>query len=327
MSADPAEAHLFHRRTFGFRTNKRSITGTMCLAESMTSSGECNGLLVIHRHPRESFANILGTGEWVGVAVRTLRIHINQTHLNRGKGMGEIALTTVPAVAQPISLDAPIDVFFRRPDVSTATTETERSATHGFDGDIASQNQQIGPADIPAIFLLDRPQQATRLVQIAIIGPAVQRRKTLRTRATATTTICGSVGAGSVPCHADEKRTIMPIIGWPPLLRVGHETMQILLQRLVIKRIERLGIVKIRIHRICLGRMLVQDVEIELVRPPIPCCGTASGCIRQSPMHYRASVFTIHDCLQFFWVVSTVSINTRTLTISTNLGRSSSSLK
>jgi hypothetical protein len=51
---------------------------------------------------------------------------------------------------------------------------------------VAGEDHQVGPGDLVAVFLLDRPQQAARLVEVAVVRPAVERRKALRApRATA----------------------------------------------------------------------------------------------------------------------------------------------
>src|SRR3546814_3471300 len=74
-------------------------------------------------------------------------------------------------------------------------------AAHALDRDIAGQDEQVGPADLVAIFLLDRPQQASRLVEISVVGPAVERRETLLPAVGAAATVGGAIGARGVPCH------------------------------------------------------------------------------------------------------------------------------
>jgi len=71
-----------------------------------------------------------------------------------------------------------------------------------------------------------------------------------------------------MPGHTDEKRTIMTVIGRPPVLRIGHQGVEIFLYRRVIELLKGLGIGKIRVHRIGHRGILMQDPEIELVRPP-----------------------------------------------------------
>src|SRR3546814_15650453 len=60
-------------------------------------------------------------------------------------------------------------------DILAAAAEAEHRAAHRFDRDITGEDEQVGPADLRPVFLLHRPQQAARLVEIAIVGPAVER--------------------------------------------------------------------------------------------------------------------------------------------------------
>src|SRR3546814_15759478 len=96
-----------------------------------------------------------------------------------------------------------------------------------------------------SIFLLDRPQQAARLVEISVVGPAVERRETLLPAVGAAAAVGGAIGARGVPRHADEEGTIMPIVGRPPGLAVGHQRLEVVLQRLIVELLERLGIIEI----------------------------------------------------------------------------------
>src|SRR3546814_12099972 len=63
------------------------------------------------------------------------------------------------------------------------------------------------------LFLLHRPQQAARLVEIAVVGPTVERGEALLPGIRAAATVGGTISARAVPRHADEERTIMPIVG------------------------------------------------------------------------------------------------------------------
>src|SRR3546814_6603577 len=100
------------------------------------------------------------------------------------------------------------------------------------------------------LFLLHRPQQAARLVEIAVVGPTVERGEALLPGIRAAATVGGTISARAVPRHADEERTIMPIVGRPPRLAVGHQRGQIILHRLIVERSERRGVIEILAHRI-----------------------------------------------------------------------------
>src|SRR3546814_10170765 len=95
------------------------------------------------------------------------------------------------------------------------------------------------------LFLLHRPQQAARLVEIAVVGPTVERGEALLPGIRAAATVGGTISARAVPRHADEERTIMPIVGRPPRLAVGHQRGQIILHRLIVERSERRGVIEI----------------------------------------------------------------------------------
>ena len=132
-----------------------------------------------------------------------------------------------------------------------------------------------------AVLLLDRPQQAPRLVEIAVVRPAVERGEALLAAVGAAAAVGGAIGARRVPGHADEERAVVAIIGRPPRLAVGHQRGQVALQRLIIERLERLGIIEVVAHRIGRAAALVEDVE----RQRLPAtsrgwCGRAASAPR-----------------------------------------------
>ena len=249
----------------------------MRLAEGMTAGGQGHGLVIVHGHAGKSLANIARRCERVGVAVRAFGVDIDQAHLHGAERVFKLAVAAVALIAQPFVLGAPVNVQFRFPHILAPAAKAKGLAAHGFIGAVASQDQQIGPGYLPAVFLLDRPQQQPRLVQVAVIGPTVERRETLRARARAAASVGDPIGAGAVPGHADKKRAVMPIIGRPPGFRVGHQVIQVLLQCLQVEALEGCRIIEVFRHRVGLGRMLVQDVQPELIRPPVPIAGAAAG--------------------------------------------------
>ena len=110
-----------------------------------------------------------------------------------------------------------------------------------------------------AVFLLDRPQQATRLVEIGVVRPAVERREALLARARAAAAVGDAIGARAVPGHADEEAAVVAEIGRPPVLRIGHHGMKILDDGVEVEALEFLGIIKIAVQRIGQGGVLVKD--------------------------------------------------------------------
>ena len=240
----------------------------MGLAEGVAAGDQRHGLLVIHRHAGEGLANVARRQHRVRIAIGSLGIDVDQAHLDGGQGLFELAFARVAAVAQPGALRAPIELF-GLPDVSTATGETEGLEAHGFERDIAGQDHQVGPGNGVAIFLLDRPDQASRLVQIGIVRPGIERGETLLAHAGATAAIGDAIGAGAVPRHADEQAAIMPEIGWPPVLAVGHQGAQVCLDGIQVQLLEFFGIVEIRAHRVGQRGICVQHLHIQRLGPPV----------------------------------------------------------
>ena len=155
------------------------------------------------------------------------------------------------------------------PDVGSATAESKHGAAHGLDGDLAGEDQQVRPTDGVAVLLFDRPKQASSLVEVTVVGPAVERSEALSSSAATATAVAGSVGTCCVPGHANEERPVMTVVGGPPVLAVRHQGVEILLEALVVEALEGFSVVKIRVHGVGLGVVLVEDVQVEVLGPPI----------------------------------------------------------
>ena len=93
IAAEPAKTHIFDIRTFWFGTNQRRITSAMSLAKGMATSHQRHGFFVIHRHPGKCFTHIMRTGQWIWIAIRAFRVHIDQAHLHSRQRMLQITLT------------------------------------------------------------------------------------------------------------------------------------------------------------------------------------------------------------------------------------------
>src|SRR5258708_24845849 len=155
MLALPAEALILKGTAFRLRADQRRIARAVGLAEAVAASNQRDGLLVVHRHAEESFADVLGRRDRVRVAVRPFRIDVDQAHLHGAERLRKLAFATVALVAEPRSLRTPVE-FFGFPDVFAATGETERLEAHRIDGNIAVENHQVGPRNFSAALLLDR---------------------------------------------------------------------------------------------------------------------------------------------------------------------------
>ena len=156
------------------------------------------------------------------------------------------------------------------PDIRAATAKTQGLETHGIHGHIACQNEQVSPRELAAIFLLDRPEQAARFIEVAVVRPTVERGKALRARARAASAIADAVGSGGMPCHAYEKGAVVAIVGGPPVLRISHQGGEVFHHGIQIEGFEFTGVIKIRRHRAGHIGLLMQDAQLELLGPP---CG------------------------------------------------------
>src|SRR4029079_3582062 len=77
----PPEALVLDGTAFGVGANQRRVASTMGLAEGVAARYQRNGLLVIHRHPEERFADVLGGRDRIRIAVRSRRIYLGEAHL------------------------------------------------------------------------------------------------------------------------------------------------------------------------------------------------------------------------------------------------------
>ena len=103
---------------------------------------------------------------------------------------------------------------------------------------VAGQDHQVGPENLRAILLLDRPEQATRLVEIGVVGPGVGRGETLLPRARAAATVRDAVGTSAMPGHADHQAAVVAEIGRPRRLRNRHQRVQVGDHRAEVERLK-----------------------------------------------------------------------------------------
>src|ERR1022692_15806 len=92
----------------------------------MSAGNERNGLLVIHRHARESLSDIPCRGNRIRLSIRPFRIHVNQTHLYGSERILKITIAAVALVRQPRALRPPENVLFGLPDILAPAAKTER---------------------------------------------------------------------------------------------------------------------------------------------------------------------------------------------------------
>ena len=108
------------------------------------------------------------------------------------------------------------------------------------------------------------------LSRLTLSGQLLSGAKRCCAGAGAAAAVADAVGAGAVPRHPDEERPVVAEVGRPPVLRVGHQRVEVLLQGLEVELLELLGVVELLAHGIGQGGVLVEDLEVQLVRPPVP---------------------------------------------------------
>ena len=265
----PAQALLDDVSTLRRRADVIRAGGAVRFSEGVAAGDQGHRFFVVHRHAAERLSNIPGRGERIGLAVGSLRIDVDQAHLDGGQRVFELPITAVAIVAEPLALRSPGNVLLRLPDVGTPAGKPECFEAHRLQRDVAGKHHQVGPGDLVAVLLLDRPEEPPRLVEVGVVGPAVERGKPLGAVARAPPAVADPVGARAVPCHPNEERTVVPVVGWPPGLRRGQEFPQVLLQGIQVERLKRRGVVEVAAHRTHAGGVLMQDLEVELIRPPV----------------------------------------------------------
>ena len=274
----PTETHGVNRATFGLGPDQARVAGTVGLAERVAAGDERNGLLVVHRHPGEGLADVVGRGSRVGHAAGSFRIHVDQAHGDvavRRVAQVERTVVDVTLVAEPRVLRPPEDLL-RFPDVVATEPEAERLEAHVLEGDVAGEHEQVGPGDLLAVLLLDRPQQAASLVEVGVVRPAVERGEALRAVAAAAAAVGDAVRPGLVPGHADEQRPVVPVVRRPPVLRGVHHLDDVALQRVEVEPLELRGVVEALTQRVARAASAGAAPRGRSGRATSPGCGEAS---------------------------------------------------
>ena len=210
--------------------------------------------------------------------------------MHGGERILKLAFAAVAFVPQPRPLGTPVELF-GLPDVLAPAAETEGLEAHRLEGDVAGEDHQVGPGDFPAVFLLDRPQQPACLVEVRVVRPAIERREALLAGAGAAAAVGDAVGACAVPRHANEQPAVVAEVGRPPILRVRHQGMEILDHGIQVEALEFLGVVERLAHRIGQAGVLVENLKVQLVRPPVPVASCAAP--RARPGTCPRSLFSV----------------------------------
>ena len=267
----PAETLELEGAALGFGTDAVVRARAVGLAEGVATDDQRGGLLVVHRHPAEGLADVYCRGHWIRFAFGALRVHVDQTHGRRADRGSRVPVRRSSACRCPARCPpAPEEDLLGLPDVLATEGEAEGRQTHVLDGAVSGEDQKVGPGNLPAVLLLDRPEQPARLVQAGVVGPAVQRGEALCAFAATAPAIGDAVGAGGVPAHPDEQPAVVAVVGGPPVLRVRHQLEHVLLERLDVELLELFGVIEVVAHRIGLRRVLFENRDVHLVWPPVP---------------------------------------------------------
>ena len=273
----PAHALLLDAGSGGFRTHALGrVMRTVCLAEGVATGNQRDGFFIVHGHAAEGVADVARGRQWVRLAVRALRVHVDKAHLHGAQRTLQLAVASVALVRQELAFRAPVH-FIGLPVVCTAAGEAEGLEAHGFERHVAGEHHQVAPGECAAILLLDGPHEATRLVEVGVVRPAVQRLEAQLPAIGTTTAVERAVGAGAVPRHADEERAIVAVVRRPPRLRRGQHLADVRLHGVQVQLAELGGVVELGAVGIRLHRVLAQRTQVQQAGPPVPVLhGTAA---------------------------------------------------
>ncbi len=299
----PAQALFLDVRPFRSGAQMGGAAIAMRLANRVATGSERNRLFVVHRHAGEGDAHVAGGLERVGLAIDAFGIHVDQAHHHGGERVFQVAFTGIAASrtaagGEPFLFRAPVGVLLGMPDVFATESEAEGLQAHRFIGQGAGEENQVGPRNPVAVLLLDRPEQATRLVEVGVVGPRVQGREADVAGVAAAAAVGRAVGTGGMPRQPDHQTAVMAPIGRPPILTVGHQRLDVPLQRRDVELPELLAIVEARTQRGGLRVVLVEDVEIEGLGPPVHVGHIDRGC---TTVHDGTFVFITHDVFSPYW--------------------------
>ena len=81
--------------------------------------------------------------------------------------------------------------------------------------------------------------------------------------------VADAVRTRAVPRHTNEERPIVAEVGRPPLLRIRHQGMKVLDHGIQVEALEFFRVIELLAHGIGQRGVLVQDVQVQLIRPPV----------------------------------------------------------
>src|ERR1700746_2896550 len=146
-----------------------------------------------------------------------IRILVGDEHRMILKDTGRTVCVSDVA-AEPRFFRAPIDILIGLPNILATAAEAEGFESHRFERNVPGEDHQVGPRNLAAIFLFDRPEKAPRFIQTDVIRPTVQWSEALLASATTAATIASTISSGAMPGHSNKQRTIVTEVRRPPIL-------------------------------------------------------------------------------------------------------------
>ena len=227
----------------------------MGLAEGVPAGDQRDRLLVVHRHPAERLADVAGRGECIGVAVGTLRVDVDQAHLDGAERVRPARGRRRTARRRARCPRAPEDLL-GLPDVLATEGEAEGLEAHVLQRDVAGEDHQVGPEIFRPYFCLTGHSRRRALSRLALSGQLLSGAK----RWEPSPARRGRPRSGRcrrTPAHPDEGRRSAEV-GGPPVLRGRHHLDDVALERLDVELRELGRVVEVLAHGVGRGRVLVR---------------------------------------------------------------------
>mmetsp|Transcript_16306 Transcript_16306/g.51029 ORF Transcript_16306/g.51029 Transcript_16306/m.51029 type:complete len:304 (+) Transcript_16306:1044-1955(+) len=187
--AQPAKALRLDWRSLWLGSDEVGVARAVRLAKGVPAGNESHRLLIVHGHATERLTNVTGGSKWVRLTVGSLGVDVDESHLHGSQRVLQLPIARVPLVVQPRRFRAPVHVRLGLPRIFSTASEAVRLKSHIFEGHVAHEYHEVSPREGPTILCLDRPQQPPSLVQVRVVGPAVERSKTLLAGASATSAV------------------------------------------------------------------------------------------------------------------------------------------
>jgi dihydroorotase-like cyclic amidohydrolase len=231
-----------------------------------------NNTLVLHRALQ--YASTFGYTTWL----RAQDGHLGGGVAAKGALATRMGLSGVPVIAETIALntlfelvrDTGARVHICRLSSAAGVELVRRAKAEGLPVTCDISINQLHLTDIDIGYFNAAMRLTPPLRQ-------VRDRDALRAGARTTAAIGDAIGARSVPGHAHEKAAVVTPVGRPPVLRSRHQRLEISHHEVEMQGLEFFGVVEGRAHRAGLGLLRVEDLQVELLGPPVGVGPAASG--------------------------------------------------